>query len=92
MNVICRDCNTPVAQLQGSDLIIKNKHHGVVHETVLTIDSLLDLIAASASLVSASASTLSLLQIQGRRNPFLIMLPNRIVNLYQGDSATNINL
>ena len=90
MNVICQGCNTPVAQLQGSDLIIKNKHHGTVHETTLTLESLLNLIAASASLVNTSASTVSLLQIQGRRNPFLIMLPNRIVNLYQGDSATNL--
>lgn len=38
--MICDGCGTPVAELIGGLLIIKSKHHGEQHITVLNLISL----------------------------------------------------
>lgn len=38
--MICNHCGTPVAELQGGFLILRGKHHGEQHITVLNLVSL----------------------------------------------------
>ena len=38
--IICDKCGTPVAELAGGLLIIRSKHHGENHLTVLNLVSL----------------------------------------------------
>jgi hypothetical protein len=38
--MICDGCGTPVAELIGGFLVIKSKHHGEQHITVLNLVSL----------------------------------------------------
>ncbi len=36
----CNHCGTPVAEIAGGMLIIRNKHHGEQHVTILNLISL----------------------------------------------------
>jgi hypothetical protein len=36
----CNECNTPVAELAGGSIIIRNRHHGTKHTTSIAIDDL----------------------------------------------------
>jgi hypothetical protein len=36
----CSECNTPVAEIAGGSIIIKNRHHGKKHATSIAIDDL----------------------------------------------------
>lgn len=38
--VRCSDCGTPVAEMQGSVLLIKSKHHGEAHVTTIYLSQL----------------------------------------------------
>lgn len=38
--MICASCGTPIAELVGGLLVIKSKHHGEQHITVLNLVSL----------------------------------------------------
>lgn len=37
----CSECNTPIAEVQNGCLVIRAKHHGDEHTTVLPLDDLL---------------------------------------------------
>jgi hypothetical protein len=41
--VPCSECNTPVAEIQGDLLIIKRRHHGEEHTTVIRFSGGLDI-------------------------------------------------
>lgn len=36
----CHECNTPVAEIAGGSIIIKNRHHGQKHTTAFTVGDL----------------------------------------------------
>jgi len=36
----CAECGTPVAEVQGNNVLIRSKHHGETHVTVLSLDEL----------------------------------------------------
>ena len=36
----CAECGTPVAEVQGNELVIRTQHHGREHITVLSLLSL----------------------------------------------------
>lgn len=38
--VLCDQCNTPLFSLKGGMLIVKGRHHGDPHVTVLALDDL----------------------------------------------------
>jgi hypothetical protein len=40
----CSECNTPVAEIAGGSIIIKNRHHGSKHTTSIAIGELNKLI------------------------------------------------
>ncbi|MHC4181793.1 MAG: hypothetical protein ACYSR0_00390 [Planctomycetota bacterium] len=44
IKVKCDECNTPVAEIAGGSIIIKNRHHGSKHTTTIAVDDLNNLI------------------------------------------------
>ena len=46
--VRCAECGTPVAEVQGETLVIRSKHHGDQHVTVITLDELRRLLEREA--------------------------------------------
>lgn len=41
--VLCTDCGTAIAQVIGDCLVVKVKHHGSIHVSVLLISQLISL-------------------------------------------------
>jgi hypothetical protein len=41
--ILCTDCGTPIAQIVGDCLVVKVKHHGTTHVSVLPVAGLLQL-------------------------------------------------
>jgi hypothetical protein len=46
--VRCDCCSTPVAEVRGTDLVIRSKHMGEIHITKLSIVRLIELLERAA--------------------------------------------
>lgn len=40
----CQECGTPVAEIRDGQVILKQRHHGVQHVTVLSLEVLIELL------------------------------------------------